>query len=293
MISRAPMRISFGGGNTDLEPFRSEFGGTTFGVAIKKYAKASPTYDDNFSPLMAAIKDKMAYNGHLGMEVDAKPMSGLGASGAIAVACIGATMPGKLSRKQIASLAYDIERNDLGITGGFQDQVFAAYGGMLYIEFNAESDYEVIRMPRSDFVDELEKRLLLVYVGDRNQSGSGVLEDIIRRDERNVLFDIKELATEERMAVSHKDLNLFAALLNQSWELKKELSPFVSNRKIDFINENLMNNGAIGFKLLGAGGGGYSMVLCEDVDKVSSCARAMSLDIENVEFDWDGIIIST
>ena len=88
VISRSPMRISFGGGNTDLEPFRSEIGGVCFGVAIKKYAKASSQFQNNISPLVAAVKDRMSYYNDIGINVDAKPMSGLGASGAVAVSCI-------------------------------------------------------------------------------------------------------------------------------------------------------------------------------------------------------------
>ena len=291
MISRAPMRISFGGGNTDLEPFRSKFGGTTFGVAIKKYASASPTFDNNVSPLVLAIKEKMSYSGNLGIHVDAPPMSGLGASGAIAVACVYAIAPGKLSRKKMASLAFDVERKDLGILGGEQDQVASAFGGMFYIEFNANSEYEIIPVPRDSFTEDLEKRLVLVYLGDRSQSGANVLEDIIHRDKEDILLKIKEIATEQRRCITHGDLIGFAELLRESWKLKRELSPFVSNPKIDEVFEEVAKNGALAAKLSGAGSGGFAMILCDNTSKVMDRLRYMEYKPESVEFDWDGASI--
>lgn len=292
MIARAPMRISFGGGNTDLEPFRSTYGGVCFGVAIKKYAYASPQYENNVSPLVVALKERMQYQGDIGIKVDAKPFSGLGASGSIAVAAALMMANGKLSKRQAAQLAYRVERKDLGVTGGFQDQIFGAFGGMIYIEFNSNEGYEVIPAPRSAFIDMLEKSLLLVYTGERTTTGAGVLEDIIRRNETDVLLEIKEIATEMRKHVSHGNMKEFAELLDRSWTLKKQLSTFVSNPKIDEMYEEALNHGAISGKICGAGGAGYMMLLCDNTPHVQNRLREMGYRSESVEFDWEGMVLA-
>lgn len=307
MFARAPMRISYGGGGTDLDPYRSEFGGVCIGVAIRKYAVAKYSNNHhNETDLIKAISARMGYtkkgDNLIEVDVDAPPFSGLGASGAIAVSTIGLLSDGKMSRRSIAELAFDIERKDLGVVGGYQDQIFATYGGMIYIEFGANR-FNIIPMIRDSFVDELENRTIIVYTGKRAISGSDIekkwqselKDDILGQQIKSPNIDalerIKELANEQRRLIRAHDLNGFCELLDQSWKEKRRLSPNITNQRIDEMYEEVHKLGASG-KICGAGGGGYFMLVCSGhVTDVYNRLFELGFNPEKIKFDWDGLVI--
>lgn len=292
MISKAPLRVSFGGGGTDLYPYRATHGGCTLGVAIKKYASATVGGNGDTSSLVLAIKNRMNCLDDISVEVDglSTSYSGLGASAAVAVSIIGLIAKGRMSKKAIAEMAFDVERNELGVKGGYQDQILSTFGGFQYIEFG-ENRVNLLPMSRSSFTDELERRLLLVFIGGREgaKSGSSIQEDVLRRDNIEPLNRIKEICNDMRYFLRHGKLHEFGELLDLEWQEKRKLSPLISSFRIDELYEEVKKNGAIGGKITGAGGGGHMLLLCDDIYKCKSFLRSKGYSFERVEFDWKGL----
>jgi len=289
MYSRAPMRISFGGGNTDLYPYRSLYGGCSIGTAIKKYATARIGGNSNGEALVSAIRDRMGFSEKIIVDSEAPPLSGLGASGAVAVAVIGLISRGRMSRDAMAEMAFDVERNTLGIKGGAQDQYWAAFGGMQYIEFG-DGRINILPMVRSSFIDDLERRVVLVYMGARSD-GIMIHEDEARRTEVNIdeLDRIKEIANEMRRLIRREDLYGFADLLHLAWEEKRKLSTLVSTSQIDEFYEDIRKYGTLSGKLSGAGGGGYMMLVCDNVGDTMKRIYELGYAPEKIQFDWEGV----
>jgi D-glycero-alpha-D-manno-heptose-7-phosphate kinase len=296
---RAPLRISFGGGGTDVPPYPEERGGAVLSTTIGKYAystligrnddrinvrsldydivasysvNAELKYDGNLDLVKAAIRAMGVRNGcDLFLHTDAPPGSGLGTSSALVVAIVGAfrrwlKLP--LTSYDIAELAYHIERDEAGIKGGRQDQYAATFGGFNFIEFLGKTT--IVNPLRIDWdtINELEYRLMLCYTGGTRLS-AGILDDqTARYTERNAdvlkaFEETKQLAFDMKNALLLGKLNEFGALLHQAWCCKKRLSTKITDPRIDELYELARRNGAIGGKLLGAGGGGYLLFLCE------------------------------
>lgn len=291
MYSRSPMRISFGGGSTDVEPYVSSCGGVCLGMAINKYAYASISNNNGIteSPLITAIRNKLGFKQKLEVNSEAKPFSGLGASGAMAIAAIGLITDGRMDKKTMAYLAFEVERIDLSVKGGFQDPVFACFAGFQYIEFG-RNRFSILPMTDNGFAHTLEDNCLLVYMGER-QDNMMIHEDEARRTEENMdkLDNIKDLANDMRYHARRGNYKEFANLLYQSWLEKRSLSPLVSTPKIDEFTDEIMKNGALGCKLGGAGNGGYMMILCGDVDKVIERSVLMGYSPEKIKIDWEGV----
>ena len=296
---RAPLRISFGGGGTDVPPYPEEKGGAVLSTTIGKYAyctlmtrnddrinvrsldydivtsysvNGELRYDGNLDLVKAAIHTMNVKNGcDLFLHSDAPPGSGLGTSSALVVAIVGAfrrwlKLP--LTGYDIAELAYHIERDEAGIKGGRQDQYAATFGGFNFIEFLGKTT--IVNPLRIDWdtINELEYRLMLCYTGGTRLS-AGILDDqVARYAERNVdvlkaFEETKQLAFDMKNALLLGKLNEFGSLLHQAWRCKKRLSSKITDPQIDELYELARQNGAIGGKLLGAGGGGYLLFLCE------------------------------
>ncbi len=290
MYARAPMRISFGGGNTDVEPYRSDCGGVTLGMAINKYAYASIA-DNGMpeSPLVSAIRNRLGFKEKLEVNSEAKPFSGLGASGAMAISAIGLITNGRMEKKAMAHLAFEVERVDLDVKGGFQDQIFAAFGGFQYLEFGKDR-FSILQMTDNGFSSTLEENCLVVYVGPR-QDNMMIHEDEAQRTKDNVeiLDTIKEIGNDMRMHARRGNFKEFAGLLHWAWMEKRSLSPLVSTPAIDEYYEEVLKNGALGGKLAGAGGGGHMMLLCEDPKKVWEISEKMGYHPETIKIDWEGV----
>lgn len=296
--SRAPLRISFAGGGTDVEPYPQERGGAVLSATIDKYAYATLVPRQNGQIRVESldydvvakynVDQTLSYDGELdlvkavvrtlgggeGLDLflhsDAPPGSGLGSSSTVVVALIGAFyrwLGRSSSEYEIARLAYQIERVEMGIPGGWQDQFAATFGGFNYIEFLAD-DIVVnpLRIKRST-INELHYRLLLCYTGKTRLSGR-ILDRQIdgyvqkRADVVAALDELKAITIETKNALLQGRLDDFGRLLYQGWENKKRLASGITNEEIDALYAIGRRAGAIGGKLLGAGGGGYLLFLC-------------------------------
>lgn len=311
--SRAPVRISFAGGGTDVSPYCEEHGGCVVSATVNKYAWTSLRFIDREKIILEdtynELKEypnlsELMYDGNLdlmkvvlkhfqpskGLDVymrnDIPPRSGLGSSASAFVSLIGLfnkINDFKLTDYEIAELAYRLERDELGNRGGRQDQYAAVFGGLNFIEFNTDGSVRVdpIRLKRDHFL-ELEKNLVLVYTMDRSVSGD-IIED---QTEKYVgkkkatlegLEETKNLALDVNQALMCGDLTEFGCLLHKAWESKKKFSKLITNRKIDGIYKAARKNGALGGKISGAGGGGHMILYCE-----SGREEAVSESLENL-----------
>lgn len=325
--SKAPLRISFGGGGTDVSPYPEEQGGVVLSTTIDKYAYATLQtqggkrtiiesldydvvakydinhelrYDGQLDLVKAVIKAMNINEGiQLFLHSDAPPGSGLGSSSTLTVALVGVSKHWKklaLTDYQIAQLAYHIEREELGLEGGKQDQYAATFGGFNFIEF---FDKVTIVNPlriREDILNELQYRLMLCYTG-RIRPSAGIITDQVSRYEQRKEDMILALARTKEIAISMKNalllghLNEFGSLLHESWCQKQKFSTKITDPNIDELYEVARQNGAIGGKLLGAGGGGYMLLLCE-FDKWHIAARRLEqlgAQITSFAFEFKGL----
>jgi len=327
--AKAPLRISFAGGGTDVPPFPEKEGGCVLNATINKYAYGTLrprkdgqisiesvdfgmsinynvdqelVYDGKLDLVKAAIK-KLGGQESTGFDLflhsDAPPGTGLGSSSAMMVALVGLLKEFKnmpLTDYEIAHLAYVIERKELGIKGGLQDQYAATFGGFNFIEFLKD---RVIVNPlkiSQDVINELEHNLLLCYTGGTRLSAR-IIEDQVSRYEREEeetlqgLRELKRITIEMKNALLRRRLNEFGELLHYAWENKKKLSSKITNPHIEEMYEEARKAGALGGKISGAGGGGYLLLYCsfEKKHKVAERLRKMGGTITDFAFDSYGL----
>jgi len=323
--SRSPLRISFGGGGTDVSPYCDERGGAVLSATIDRYAYAtiepggdlieieSIDYDVSIS---YALDEEFVYDGQLdlakavvdrfradhglggGMRIrlhnDAPPGSGLGSSSAICVALSGALaahLKVDLDPYALAELAYRIERVDAGIKGGRQDQYATAFGGFNYIEF--ERDRTVVNplRLRPETLYELEYGLVFAYVGGQHFS-SRIIEQQVGNYRSGVastvraMTRIKELADEMKRALLLGDIPGFGALLHEGWEAKKLLAEGITNPRIDDVYRSARSAGALGGKVSGAGGGGFMFFLADPAKRFAVQEALLGEGAELVNFTF-------
>lgn len=294
---RAPLRVSFGGGGTDVAPFCVEQGGAIIGSTINKYAYCSIVprednqiivhsldfdmtvkyntsknyvYDGKLDLVKAALKAMEIHKGcEVYLQCDAPPGSGLGTSSTVMVAMLIAMARWKgmeMDGYQLADLAYQVEREDLKISGGYQDQYAATFGGINFIEFHGRNNVVVnpLRI-KKDILHELQYNLLLCYTGNVHVSAN-IIQDQVSNykkvDAFNAMCEVKALAYAMKDELLKGNLYAFGRLLNISWESKKRMSNKITNPQVDALYNEAMASGALGGKLLGAGGGGYLLMYC-------------------------------
>lgn len=314
-LSRAPMRVSFAGGGTDVSPYPETRGGAVLSAAITRHCHASltPRQDGivsirslDYGIGLAAPRDRLPQvsrgplglllailraAGDLGRGLDlvvaseAAPKSGLGASSALVVAVLGAVRVWQerpWTDGEIAELAYYIERVDAGVSGGRQDQYAAAFGGFNFMEFLPEQTVvNRLHLP-PDVAGRLRAGLLLCFTGKAHPE-----TDLIRRQVASfkagdpkvlkALDRLKELAGSMREALVKGDLTGFAGLLAEGWEHKKALAEGISDPAIDAMYRAAVEAGALGGKLLGSGGGGHLLLCCppDRRDQVKQAVAAL------------------
>lgn len=288
MEAKAPLRISFAGGGTDIAPYCLEHGGCVLSVAIKKYTYASyPDTPLNETEIEKTIINHLKPNivGKVRITSTAPPMSGLGGSASCFVAGIKAVEP-MLPKRKIAELAFHLERDVMDIAGGKQDQYMAAFGGLSFLEFTDRVKITQLRAPEG-----LEDLLLLVYMGKRKNAGQDIIKDQMERMNISAFNTQKEITLEMTTALRQSNLKDFGQLLNAAWLCKLEFSPLVASDEIKDFYHNCLKWGAIGGKLTGAGGGGY-MLLMEDpkrVDLLKKTLVAKEVPFERVRFEGRGV----
>ena len=300
--SRSPLRISFGGGGTDVSPYCDERGGAVLSATIDRYAYATiePVGDlisvqslDYDIGIAYALDEEFVYDGQLdlakavidrfradhgltgGMEIrlhnDAPPGSGLGSSTAICVALAGALaahLRVPLDPYELAELAYRIERVDAGIRGGRQDQYATTFGGFNFIEFERESTIVNPLRLQPETLYELEYGLVFAYVGGQHFS-SRIIERQVGNYERGeaaaveAMDRIKALASEMKKALLLGDIRCFGSLLDEGWQAKKRMAEGITNTRIDEVYAAAREAGALGGKVSGAGGGGFMFFVAD------------------------------
>ena len=230
---------------------------------------------------------------------DAPPGSGLGSSSSLIVGLVGLVKEFKglpLTDHEVAHMAYLIERQDLEIQGGHQDQYASSFGGFNFIEFYGD---RVIVNPlriHQDVVNELEHNLLLCYTGSTRRSDH-IIEDqterFVNQDAATVtaLRHQKQLAVDMKNALLRQRLDDFGDLLHSAWESKKHISPRISNARIDEMYEVARENGALGGKITGAGGGGYMLLYCqfEKKHKVMQALKLLGACPKEIAFEMRGL----
>ena len=277
LAARAPTRIDFGGGWTDVPPYSTEQGGCVCCVAIGRYATVELTENpvaDARRPLLeggivTAALTRAGIDGvGLALRSDYPVGAGLGGSSAAGVAAVGALAAWSgipLSPAELAERSREIEVDDLGIAGGRQDHYAAAFGGALGLTFGDSTT--AMRIPLSPAtIDALESECTIVYTGQSRISGetiTAVLDAYRRRDPvvTDALAHIRRLAESMITALLGGAVDELGALVGEHWEYQRALHPGITTPRIDAIVERARARGAYGAKALGASGGGCVLVM--------------------------------
>ncbi len=290
--AKAPVRISFGGGGSDISTYFTENGGAVINATISLYSHATLRIRDDEKILITSldinesaefidlaellnhegrfnlIKNilkaiKPSFGFELFLHSDFPMSSGLGGSAVVSAAilgCFNELRNDKWDKHELSEIAFQAERLHMGVAGGWQDQYATVFGGLNFMEFSRNQNIiHPIRIP-NDILLELEESLILCYTSTNHDSGN-IHED---QKEQTKSIDVKEriqanvnLTYEMRNLILRGNLYEFGICLNKAWELKRSFSSKISNPMLDDIYHGALMNGAIGGKLLGAGGGGY------------------------------------
>jgi D-glycero-alpha-D-manno-heptose-7-phosphate kinase len=328
LIVRSPVRISFGGGGTDLPAYYEQFGGAVLSVAINKYfytflgkrsdgrvqiissdLRVFEAWEDlsqlevRGNPLeipLAALKElrcKVAVNLFLASEIP--PGTGLGSSASVCVNVLKTLttyLHSPVSKYDLAEQAFHIARNVLGKNIGKQDEYAAAIGGLNYLSFEPGGAVRVEPLQTTpQILQELQSRLILFFTGVSHNSWS-----ILKEQEQSTrkgtgtavdaLHEIKVLGAEMRDALLHENLHRFGELLHLGWMAKRRVSKKISDARIDGFYELARERGAVGGKITGAGGGGFLLLYCEPGQQqdVREALRGQGLQEMTFAFDMQG-----
>ncbi len=324
IITRSPLRISLGGGGTDLPSYYREFEGFVISAAIDKYVYI--TLHETFIPEIIVKYSKMELVEHVEqvqhpivrealrmllagpphLEItsmaDIPAGTGLGSSGSFTTALLRALHAmnrDSVARQELAEQACHIEIDLLGEPVGKQDQYIASFGGLTCFRFLNDGRVEVAPL-RLDIqtVHTLEDNLALFFTGF-TRSASDILRDQDARTRskdasmiENLHF-VKELGLETKLALERGDLRRFAEIMHVHWEHKKKRSPGMSGERIDTWYDLALRNGALGGKLIGAGGGGFLMFYTEDKTRLRRAMYEAGLREIRLRFDYAGTTVVT
>jgi len=320
IIVKSPLRISLGGGGTDLPNYYQKKGGQVISTTIDKYVyliinkpfsnefilkyskneKVKKINDIKHKIIKQILGEKKYKCNALEITVlaDVPARTGLGSSGAFTTAIIkalNAYFNLKDNKEMIASYATKIEQKSINKSLGLQDQYASSYGGFNFYKFNKFStNVSNIKIGKK-FKKKLEKKLLLVNT-NMYRSSFKILKDQNSKLKNNQIIiekldRIKEIAIEMKNAIIEKDMRKIGNLLNEQWHLKKNTSPLISNDRIDSLIEFGLQNGALGCKLLGAGGGGFLLFLAEDKKLLRAKMKKKNISELPFKFENDGVQI--
>ncbi len=314
IITRTPFRISFAGGGSDLRNYYEKYGGSVLSVAIDKYIYLSmhPYFDENSyllkytktesvkkidaiqHPIIKDIFKRYDITGvDFNSSADIPSGTGLASSSAFTVGLLNlcnAYTDQYMSKETIADLACQVEIEDLKEPIGKQDQYACACGGLNFIEFRKDGLVDVERLYlQSDAYHVLEKNLLMFYTGTTRAASS-----ILAEQKKNTTEDEKKIQNLHKMVQLSRDLkiellkgntNAMGEILHTGWMYKKELASGISPQDIDYYYDLAMKNGALGGKLLGAGGGGFLLFYVEEQHK--SRVRKALKNLKEINFSFD------
>jgi len=323
--AKAPLRISFAGGGTDVSPCPEILGGAVLNITINRYVYASLSprkdkliriYSKDFEKFLYLKADsKYTFRGKFdlikaslakfrskrGLDLilhsDVPPGSGLGSSSSLIIAMLGVLLSWKrikLPKKQIAEKAWGIERKDLKIAGGRQDQYAAVFGGINLMEFGAKKvKVSPLKISKAT-LNELEYNLILCFTG-RTRISAGIIKDQVSKyknpDAIKTLQRLKKITFSMKNMLIKGKLTEFGKSLSLEWEEKKKLSKMITNPRIDKLYNIGIKSGALGAKVLGAGGGGFVLFYC-DYGKKFRVAENLSkagAQIKDFAFSYAGL----
>src|ERR1700761_6197203 len=319
IIARSPLRISLGGGGTDLPSYYEKFGGFLIAAAIDRYVYI--TLHETFVadlivkysemervPAAAQLKhpiireafaalDMKGHSMELTSMADIPAGTGLGSSGSFTTALLKALHAHKrnlVHPSELAAQACEIELNRLKEPIGKQDQYIAAYGGLTCFKFLPDGTVEAWPLRISDETrDNLEDNLLLFFTG-YSRSASAILKEQDQKsksDDKSMIENlhfVKDLGVQSQIALETGNLHEFARLMDVHWQRKKQRSGGMSNPKINEWYDLAMAQGALGGKLIGAGGGGFLMFYAEDKARLRHAMRQGGLKEVRFRFDFEG-----
>jgi len=325
IISRAPFRISLGGGGTDLPSYYEKYEGFLIAGAINKhiYVGANKQFYDNYSLKYSKIEiknnikdiDHKLIRESLKM-LDIKPgieitslsdipsKTGLGSSGAFLVALLNTLYHYRgtdADRRTVAENACRIELKILKEHEGKQDKYVSAFGGVKAYKFEKNGTVKVIRLVNEDIITtDLQKNLLLFFTGHRRSSlASDVLKDQdqrIKKEEQDMteyINEIKEIGLASKEALEEENFEFFGSLMHRHWLIKKKYSKHTSNKEIDKLYDFALKRGAIGGKTIGAPGGGFMMFYHSEPEKDKwsfiKDMEEVGLKYTPFKFDNDGV----
>ena len=320
IIARSPLRVTLGGGGTDLASYYESHGGFLIAAAIDRYVYITihDTFQQEFIIKYSRLErvntigaiehpiireslklTEIDENGSLEVTsmADIPSGTGLGSSGSFTTALLKALHAHQrhlIHPQELAEQACDIEINRLGEPIGKQDQYIAAFGGITCFEFQPDGKVRAWPLRISEEMRyNLEDNLLLFFTG-YSRSASTVLKE---QNDRSKTMDpemlanlhfVKELAVESQHALEAGNLREFARLMNVHWQNKKKRSNNMSNSHINDLYDLAMANGALGGKLIGAGGGGFLMFYSEEKTRLRHIMREQGLKEVRFKFDFEG-----
>lgn len=295
ITSRAPVRIDFAGGWTDVDIFAKGAGGAVLNATIDKYVTGRFEIHDG--------DQESGDSGHginVSYQSELPAGSGLGTSSALNVvwlSLVKAQITSAEDKKTIANLAYDLEAI-LGILGGKQDQFASALGGFNFMTFGEKVEVEPMNVP-PDVVRELEERLVLCYTGKSRLSGN-IHEHVWGGYRRGVpetvdaLFGLRNIAFSMRYVLLAGRLNEFAELMNENWACQKKLDASITNDQIEELFSEAFKEGAVSGKACGAGGGGCVLFFTkpDSRQKVEKVVERLGSRIIPFKFEFGGLQVA-
>lgn len=325
LIVRSPVRISFGGGGTDLPAYYEEYGGAVLSVAINKYfytilGKRTDgriqviSSDLRICESWKDISQKEIHGSALEIPVavlkelncdfavdlflasEIPPGTGLGSSASVCVnilKTLTAYRQQTLSKYELAEKAFYIARHVLRKQVGKQDEYAAAFGGLNYITFATDGNTVVEPIQQDPvLIRELESNLMLFFTGAAHNSWAILQEQetsTLRRSGPTIeaLHEVKALGALMRAALEQGKLHQFGELLHESWQAKRRVSRKISNPRIDELYSLATQNGALGGKITGAGGGGFLLLYCEKENQASVRDAMHEADVREMTFGFD------
>ena len=326
--SKAPLRLGLGGGSSDLPDWVKEHGGNVLNATINKYVyvtlipkhgengttinssdyKTSITYPgdmklpyDGDLDLVKAVINRVRViskqdelNCELYIRSDAPPGAGLGTSSTVVVAVLTAFLEAlniRLNNYEIAKLAWEIEREDMDMAGGYQDQYAATFGGVNFMEFRSHDDIVInpLRLTKT-VINELQHNILLCYTGMVHTSADIIKEqNADKLDKGLCVGHIKNIAVQMKDCLLRNELDEFGMLLSSEWNYKKRLSPKATNSTLEKMEQEAINSGAVGLKITGAGGGGMFIIYTDWRKKKKIAEKMQELGCQI----WDFTITKT
>ncbi len=319
IISRSPLRISLGGGGTDLPSYYKKKGGFVISAAINKYVFTTIIkpfkkgiylkYSDQervkkiknikHPIIREVLKNYKKYSHQIEISTlaDIPSGTGLGSSGSFTTSLIAGLnyYANKPTNKKILSLkACEIEINKLKAPVGMQDQLISAFGGLKKFSFSKKGSVKIENLKITNAtIKNLENNLLLFFTGFTRNS-----HDVLKAQKRetnlnnknmiNNLDEVKKLGFQFSKLLENNDLHEYAKLMNYHWKIKQKRSNQMSNKRINYLYNEALKNGALGGKLVGAGGGGFLLFYSKDKSMLRKKMKSFNVNELIFKFDYEG-----